>query len=55
MPDNKIITDREELLEAFRNTGLARQYADDTLKAGGGIVRAAGAEGAWIIHGSACR
>jgi len=32
MPDNKIITDREEMLEAVRNDGNALQYADDILR-----------------------
>ena len=38
MPDNKIITDREEMLEAVRNDGYALQYADDTLKADREVV-----------------
>lgn len=33
MTDNKIITDREEMLEAIKNDPWALQYADNTLKA----------------------
>ena len=29
MPDNKIITDREEMLEAVKSSGFALAYADD--------------------------
>ena len=32
MPDNKIITDREELLEAVRNNGYALEYASEELQ-----------------------
>ena len=38
MPDNYIITDREELLEAVRNDGLVLEYASDTLKADREVV-----------------
>ena len=31
MTDNKIITDREEMLEAVKIDGKALQYASDTL------------------------
>ena len=33
MTDNKIITDREEMLEAVRNDGRALEFASDPLKA----------------------
>ena len=33
MTDNKIITDREEMLEAIKNDPWALQYSDNTLKA----------------------
>ena len=38
MTDNKIITDREEMLEAVRNDGNALEYASDTLKADREVV-----------------
>ena len=44
MTDNKIITDREELLEAIKNDGMAHsslEYASDSLKADREVVLAA--------------
>ena len=38
MPDNKIITDREEMLEAVKTNGSALEYASDTLKADREVV-----------------
>ncbi len=38
MPDNKIITDREEMLEAVKSYGGALEYASDTLKADREVV-----------------
>ena len=38
MTDNKIITDREEMLAAVKNDGLALEYASDTLKADREVV-----------------
>ena len=38
MPDNKIITDREEMLEAVKNNGGALKFASDTLKADREVV-----------------
>ena len=38
MPDNKIITDREEMLKAVKDNGYALRDADDTLKADREIV-----------------
>mgnify|MGYP000043953923 CR=1 FL=1 len=40
MPDNKIITDREEMLEAAKISGYALQYADDSFKADRDVVLA---------------
>ena len=38
MPDNKIITDREEMLEAVKKDGWALQYASDSIKADREVV-----------------
>ena len=38
MPNNKIITDREEMLEAVKNDGCALKYVSDTLKADREVV-----------------
>jgi hypothetical protein len=38
MTDNKIITDREEMLEAVRENGYALKSASDTLKADREVV-----------------
>ena len=38
MPDNKIITDREEMLKAVKKDGWALEYASDTLKADREVV-----------------
>ena len=38
MPDNKIITDREEMFEAVKKDGWALKYASDTLKADREVV-----------------
>ena len=32
MPDNKLITDRKEMLEAVRNDGNALEYASEELQ-----------------------
>jgi hypothetical protein len=32
MPDNKIITDREDLLEAVREDGMALEFASEELQ-----------------------
>ena len=38
MTDNKIITDREEILEAVKKDGFALKDASDTLKADREVV-----------------
>ena len=48
MTDNKIITDREEMLEAIKNDGNALQFADDSLKADREVVLEAVKSGALL-------
>jgi len=50
MPDNKIITDREEMLEAVKTNGSALQYADDSLKADREFVLEAVRYDSWALY-----
>ena len=50
MTNNKIITNREEMLEAVKNRGDALKHASDTLKADREVVLEAVKKNAWVLR-----
>ena len=50
MPDNKIITDREEMFEAVKNDGCALEYVSNSLKADREVVLEAVKKNAWVLR-----